>query len=86
MTSSLSTKVKWNTTNINQLLEENRSLRKENSSLREQITRIEISQMSNNIILSGMPEEPWESYESTKGRVVDTTATTMGSRGDQTVR
>ena len=86
MTSSLTSKIEIDATNINQLLEENRILRKENISLRECMTKIEVSQMANNIILSGMPKEPWESYESTKGRVIKAIAASMGSKDDSTLK
>ena len=51
----LTTKIYTNATNINQLLKKNRLLKKENNDLRERLTKIEITQLSNNIILSGMP-------------------------------
>ena len=78
-TQVLTSKIYVNTTNINQLLEENRQLKRENSELCERLTRIEVTQLGNNIILSGMPEAPWERYETTKERVVEAIASTMGS-------
>ena len=35
------------------------------------VNKIEIAQMGNNILLSGIPEQPWEPYESTKERVIE---------------
>ena len=83
---TLSDKIETNATNINQLLEENRILKKENDSLRECITKIEVAQMSNNIMLSGMPEQPLESYESTKERVIEAIASSMGSKDDEAIK
>ena len=56
VTTKLSHQIETNATNINQSLEENRLLKKENDLLRERIIKIEIAQMRNNIMLSGMPE------------------------------
>ena len=67
-TESLATKVEVNTTNINQLLEENRLLNCENSDPGERLSKIEMTQLNNNIIVNGMPEQPWEPYEVTKKR------------------
>ena len=74
------------TTNINQLLEENRQLKRENSELHERLTRIEVTQLGNNIMLSGMPEVLWERYETTKERVVEAIASTMGSKDDDIIK
>ena len=81
-TESLSTKIEVNSTNINQLLEENRRLRWENSDLRERISKIEMAQLNNNIIISGMPEQPWEPYEVTKERITEVIASSMGLKDD----
>ena len=59
-------KVEMNPTNINHLLEENRWLQRENTDLRDRLTRIETVQLNNNIVINGMPEQPWEPYEVTK--------------------
>ena len=37
---------------------------------------------NNNVIISGIAEAPWEKYESTKQRVHDTVAASMGDPGD----
>ena len=86
VTTALTYKIETNTTNINQLLEENRLLKKENDSLQERITKIEIAQMGNNIMLSRMLEQPRESYESTKERVVEAIAASMGSKEDTNIK
>ena len=62
-TQLLTSKIYNNASNINQLLEENRKLKMENTELWDRLTKIEKSQLNNNVILSGMPEAPWERYE-----------------------
>ena len=58
--------------------EENRKLRRENSELKERLNMIELSQLRNNVIISRMPEQPWESYSTTKECVYDSIASAMG--------
>ena len=58
VSTALTCKIKSNATNISQLFEENGLLKKESESLHERITKIEISQLGNNIMLSGIPEQP----------------------------
>ena len=45
--------------------------------MKEQITRIKTAQLKNNIIISGVPENQWETYETTKARVHDTIASSI---------
>ena len=45
-----------------------------------------MSQLENNIIISGQPEQPWEPYKSTKERVINTIATTLSSSNDNSAR
>ena len=61
-------------------------MHKDNESLMDRISKIEMLQLENNVIISGQPEQPWETYESTKQRVVDTIASTMGSPTDSQIR
>ena len=42
-------------------------------------------QLENNVIISRQPEQPWESYESTKDCVIDTLAATFGPSTDPMV-
>ena len=63
------------------MVAENWSLRKENASLKDRISRIETSQMKNNIIISGVAETRWEPYKTTKTRVHEMIASIM-STGD----
>ena len=67
-----------NTENINSVLKENKTLKRENDKLKERISQIEKSQLENNVMISGQPEQPWESYELTKERVLDTIAASLG--------
>ena len=83
---SLATKIEVNSTNINQLLEENRQLQQENSDLGERISKIEVAQLNNNIIINGMPEQPWEPYEVTKERITEVIASSMGSKDDPSTK
>ena len=85
-TESLAAKIEVNSTNINQLLEENRRLQWENSDLREGISKIEMAQLNNNIIINGMPEQPWETYEVTKERITEVIASSMGLMDDPSIK
>ena len=71
-------KTEWNTQKIDLVLEENKLLRRENTKLKERLSQIEQSQLENNVIISGQPEQPWEPYELTKERVFDTIAASLG--------
>ena len=63
-----------NSLDIAAVLNENKLLRKENDELKDRISRIESTQLCNNVILTGIPEQQWEPYETTKQRVFDTIA------------
>lgn len=71
-------KTEWNTQKIDLVLEENKLLRRENNKLKERLSQIEQSQLENNVINSGQPEQTWEPYELTKERVFDTIAASLG--------
>ena len=75
----LTDKIEVNAKNIDLVLEANKILRRENDKLKERITQIEKSQLENNIMISGQLEQPWESYELTKERVLDMIAAFLGS-------
>ena len=66
---------------INKLKEENRSLKKENNYLTEHINKIESTQLSKNIIVTGISEQPWKKYEMTKQHICR--ATTVLGRPEQ---
>ena len=66
---SLSSRIDENSQKVQRVIDENSALRKENAILQERLDWIESSQLSNNIIIMGIPEQQWENYESTKQRV-----------------
>ena len=72
-------KIELNTKNIDLVLKENKNLKRENDKLKERISQIEKSQLENNVMISGQLEQPWESYELTKERVLDMIAASLGS-------
>ena len=75
----LNQKIEVNTGKISQVIHENKLLRKENASLKERISKIESNQVRNNIIISGIPEGKWETYDTTVARIYDTIATAFSS-------
>lgn len=79
-------KMEQNTRKIDLVLEENKKLRKENNMLQERLMQIEQTQLENNVIISGQPEQPWEPYELTKERVFDTIALSTGITDHETAR
>ena len=56
---------------LEQVLRENRSLKKSNIALQERLSRIEATQLDNNVILTGIQEKQWERYEIMHRRVID---------------
>ena len=50
---------------MDQITDENRKLRNENNKLLQRIQKIESQQLSNNFIISGITEGPWENYDTT---------------------
>ena len=81
ITQKLNQKIEVNTGKIIQVIHENKLLRRENASLKERISKIESNQVRNNIIISGIPEGKWETYDTTVARIYDT-ITTAFSSGD----
>ena len=75
-------KIDKNTTKMVEISQENRILRKENESLKSRLDRIEQNQLSNNVIITGIPEGPYEQYSITKLRVQEMIAVTIDS-GDR---
>ena len=45
-----------------------------------------MTQLNNNIIVNGMPEQPWEPYEVTKERITEVIASSMGSDDDRRIK
>ena len=56
---------------------ENTKLRRENKDLKDCVGEIEATQLSNNIIIIGIPEQPFETYEKTKQCIYDTIASAL---------
>ena len=71
-----------NTTKLVEMSQENKILCKENESLKSRLDRIEQNQLSNNVIITGIPEGPYEQYSITKLRVQEMIAVTIDS-GDR---
>ena len=82
ITADLDEKVTFTHSKMNRILDENKKLCTKNSKLLECIQRIESQQLNNNVIISGIAEAPWEKYKSTKQRVHNTVAASMGDPGD----
>ena len=47
--------------------------------LRSRLSKIETSQLSNNVIVMGVPEQTWKPYECTKQRVYDTISSAIAA-------
>ena len=75
-------KVVKDTLDLQNVINENKLLCKENSSLKERMSRMESAQLCNNVIITGIPEQQWEPYEVTKQRVKDTIITSLKSNND----
>ena len=73
----INVKVDHNREQISHLMQENVELKKENKDLRERVGKIETIQLSNNIIITGIPEQPYETYEKTKQHIYNTVATAL---------
>ena len=75
-------KIDKNTSKLVEISQENRILCKENESLKSRLDRIEQNQLSNNVMIAGIPEGPYEQYGITKLRVQEMIAVTIDS-GDR---
>ena len=75
-------KINYNQELINSVLKRNTSLEKENMVLKERLNRIKMNQLSNNVIITGVAEQTWETYEHTKQRVIDTVVASLGKTGN----
>ena len=63
--SEINEKVEVNAIDIQKLVTENKYLRVECDGPRSRLSKIETSQLSNNVIVTGIPEQTWEPYECT---------------------
>ena len=75
----LNDKIEVNAGKISQVIQENKLLHRENATLKERISKIESNQVRNNIIISGIPEGKWETYDTTVSRIYDTIASAFSS-------
>ena len=75
----LSDKIDKNTTQLIEVSNENKILRKEIEDLKTWLDCIEQNQLSNNVIITGIPEGPYEQYSTTKLRVQEMIAVTIDS-------
>ena len=70
-------KINDNEQKINNLIDENKTLKRDNVKLKERLVKLEKQQLDNNVLITGQPEEAWESYERTKQIVLDTMSTAL---------
>ena len=62
----VSSQIETSNSSINAMWEENKILKQQYSLLNDRLNKIETNQLSNNIIITGVPEDPWETYSSTQ--------------------
>ena len=68
---------------MEQVLRENISLKKSNSVLQERLSKIEPTQLDNNVMLTGIQEQQWENFDISKQRVINVIAEALkSSEGD----
>ena len=65
-------KIDNNEQKIQTLFDENKILKRDNEKLKERLVKLEKLQLENNVLISGQPEEAWETYDRTKKIVLDT--------------
>ena len=66
LTQQFKNDIQENKDNISRIVIENTCLKKENAALKERLNQIEQNQLKNNVIITGIPEQPWETYNTTK--------------------
>ena len=79
---SLLHQIQENNLKVQQMVNKNSELRQENLNLKERLDKLESVQLTNNAIITGIPEQQWESYALTKQRVYDTIAASKGASND----
>ena len=62
---TIATRVDNNQTQLQRIVDKNKQLQRENTDLHDRMGRIEMLQLGNNVIITGIPEQ-WESYKHTK--------------------
>ena len=65
-------------------MEENKQLRMQNTSLLERINKIEMTQLGNNVMITGLTEQQWKPYDTTKKCVHETITATLTTSLDVT--
>ena len=72
-------KIENNSKQLHKNTVENQYLKKENETLKSRMEALEQNQLTNNVILTGVQEDPFEPYSTTKLRVHEMTAATISS-------
>ena len=62
----VSSQIETSNSSINATWEENKIFKWQYSLLNDRLNKIETNQLSNKIIITGVPEEPWETYSTTQ--------------------
>ena len=83
ITPQLKRDIQENKVHILCIVAENTCLKRENTVLKEQLSQIKQNQLKNNVIITGIPEQQWETYNTTKQRVRDTIASALKSSNDE---
>ena len=79
-TQDLSEKIESNAKQLNSITVESKGLQKESKELQDRLTKLESVKLSNNTIITGIQEGPFEPYyTTTKHRVYEMIATTIDS-------
>ena len=81
-TADLVSKIESNTSELTNIAIENQNLCKENKELRDRLSKVKATQLSNNIIITSIQEGPFEPYHTIKHRVYEMIAITIDS-GDK---
>ena len=79
---SLTNQIQESNMEVQQVINENMALGQENQNLKHRLDSLETAQLSNNVIITGIPEQQWESYTLTKQRVYNTIAAMKGTSND----
>ena len=66
ITQQLKSDIQVNKENILRIVTENTCLKRENTILKERLSQIEQNELKNNVIITGIPEQQWETYNTTK--------------------
>ena len=66
MTQKVSSQIETSNSSINAILEENKILKQQYGLLNDRLNKIETNQLTNNIIIKRVLQEPWETYSSTQ--------------------